>query len=846
LAYGWGMEHAFVERLEEIRAERGRLAVAVFLIRELFSISLAALSQRAGDAVLDIRYTFRTLSANKVFTLATVGTLALGIGANTAIFSAVRGVLLRPLPYEDPGKLMRVYEVAPEGWMMGFSPPNLASLREQATLFDGFAAYSPRSTTLTGQGRAQQLDAVKVTAGFFELLGAPLQRGREFRADEDLAGVEPVVILSHDLWQVLYGGDPDILGRAITLDGVPRTIIGIAPAEFTFGSNATDVWTPHGFEQRDMTLRGRHWLRVIARVGPDIGIESAQQELEVIVAQLAEAYPETNADWGVHSLSLLDETVGGVRRPLLVLLGAVGLVLLIACANVANLALARMESRKREIAVRAALGADRGRLVRLTLTESTVLASLGGLVGLGVAYGGVRAIQLVGSNELPRTTEIRLDVAVLVFAAAVTAMSGLLVGFVPAMRGARQDLMDTIKSGTHSWGVRGGRVRAQSVFIVVQVALSLVVLIGAGLLVNSLWRITRVAPGFDQRNVLVAVVSLPEAKYGEATQWAAFFEELVTQVRQLPGVASAAATHVRPFTGSHTTTIRLADQPDEDWGVVERRHVTADYFQTMGIPLRAGRAFEATDRVGSQDVAVVNEELARRAFPNEPAVGKRIVWHGRTDRHDLEIVGVVGNVRAFRLSMDVEPTLYFHNTQLYPAQDMYVTVRTTIQPTGLLPGVRTIVERLDPDLPLQDVTTMERIVTESLGSERLSTLLVSMFAVLAVALGAVGIYGVMSYAVGRRTRELGTRVALGARRRRVVGMILGQGMALAFVGVVLGVAAATALGKLLRGMLFEVGPGDPATYAAVTLLILSVAFFACMVPALRAARADPMEILRQD
>jgi putative ABC transport system permease protein len=846
VAYGRGMEQTFRERLEEMRADSGRVAVFAFLVRELLSASLSALAQRAADAVSDTRYTLRTLRGKKAFALVTVSTLALGIGANTAVFCAVRGVLLRPLPYEAPGELMRVYEVAPEGWLMGFSPPNLVSFREQATSFTGLAAYSPASATLTGSGSPRRLETTKVTSGFFELLGIALHRGRDFRPQEDLAGVEPVVILSHGLWQAAYGGEPDIIGRSITLDGVPRTIIGIAPAAFRFGSHATELWMPHAFDERDMTLRGRHWLRIIARRQPSVTQEVAEQELEAISARLAETYPETNAGWGIRSLSLLDETVYGVRRPLLVMLGAVSLVLLIACVNVANLSLARAESRRREIAVRAALGAPRGRLMRLTLTESLVLATLGGAVGLSLAYGGVHLVTIVAADQLPRASEIRIDLLVLAFTATVTVMCGAIAGLVPAIHGVRQDLMSTVKDVTRRWPGAGHRIRVQSVFVIAEVALALVLVIGAGLLVNSLWRITRVDPGFDRRSLFVAAVSLPEATYGEASQRAAFFDELVSRVQQLPGVASAAATHVLPLTGSHTTTIRLADQPDEDWGSVERRHVTAGHFRTMGIPLRSGRVFELGDRVDAPEVVVVNEEFARRAFPDGPAVGKRIVWQGRSNLHDLEIVGVVGDVRAFGLKTSAEPTVYFHNAQIYPAQAMYLVARTSVPPTSVLPAVRAAVEVLDPGLPLQDVTTMDRLLTESFGSERFSTLLVSLFAALALVLGAVGIYGVLSYVVSQRTRELGIRVALGARRSGVVKLVLRHGMVLALVGVLLGTVAATALSRLLQRMLFEIGPGDPTTYVAMIVLILTVGFVACAVPALRAARADPIEILRQD
>lgn len=845
-AYGWGMEHTFQERLREYRQQHGPVAVFVFMFRELLSVAVAALAQRSAETVLDVRYTLRVLTANKAFTLVTVGTLALGIGANTAVFGAVRGVLLRPLPYEDPGNLMRVYEVEPPGWKTAFSPPDFLSFQEQATLLEGFAAYDPSSTTLTGDGSPRRLSATKVTAGFFELLGTRLHRGRTFTPSEDLTGAEPVVILSHELWQGQFGGDADILGRTITLDGVARTVIGIAPAGFGFGASATDVWTPHGFNERDLALRGRHWLRVIARKRSDVSLEAAGQELETIATRLAEAYPETNSEWGAWSASLLEETVGGVRRPLLMLLGAVGLVLLIACLNVANLSLARAESRRREIAVRAALGADRGRLVRLTLVESLVLAALGGAAGLMMAYGGVRLIPVLAGDLLPRTSQIRIDVAVLVFAALATVACGVLVGLVPAIRGARQDLMSTIKDATRRWDDTGVRVRPQSVFIVSEVALSLMLVTASGLLLNSFWRITRVDPGFDQENVLTAAVSLPEVRYDDAAKRATFFEDLVTRVALLPGVESAGATQVLPLSFSYTTTIRLADHPDDNWGSVERRHITPGYFRTMGIPLLAGRTFEVGDRVGAPEVVIINEELARRAFPNERAVGKRIVWEGRTNRHDLEVIGIVGDVKAFGLTVDAEPTVYFQNAQLYPAEEMYIAVRTVGPPSSLLPALRETVEALDPSLPLQDVTTMDRIVTDSLGGQRLSTLLVGVFAVLALTLGAVGIYGVMSYVVSQRTRELGIRMALGARRMRVLQMIIRHGMMRVLIGVALGTAAVAAAGGVLRGMLFGIGPGDPATYAAVTLLILSVALIACLVPALRAARADPMEILRQD
>jgi putative ABC transport system permease protein len=836
------MEQMFSERLIDVRKRSGRLGVAAFLARESWSVAVSALSQRALNTAQDARHTLRTLSRNPGFAVVAVATLALGIGANTAIFSAVNGVLLKPLPYEDAGTLIRVWEVAPQGWGMGFSPPDFVSVRQETTLLEDLAAFHPESFTLTGGEHPERVPAMKVTAGFFELLGLSLPRGRTFVAEEDLAGAEPVVIISHGVWQRRYGGDPNVIGETVTLDGVPRTIIGVAPAGLEFGTGRIDVWAPWGFDQRDMTLRGRHWLRVVGRLSPGVKFETATEELEAISSRLAAAYPQTNAGWGVMTTTLLAETVFGVRTPLLVLLGAVGFVLLIACANVANLLLARADTRSREMGVRAALGASRARLVWQMLTENMVLAVIGGVAGLILAYGALQLLLNLAGDRLPRAADVSIDVAVLLFTSAVTLAAGLLVGIVPAIKGSRRDTISVIKDGGHrlAAGNRGQRIR--NALVIVEVALSLVLVVGAGLLVNSFWRLTRVDAGFSGDNVLTAAVSLPEARYETQSEWAAFFFDLVERLQRLPEVEAAAATHMLPLMGSHTTTVGLPERDDEQVEV-ERRHITPDYFRVMEIPLLAGRSLQATDDENAPDVTVVNEELARRVAPHESAVGKYIAWEGRTDSHTLEIVGIVGNVRSHGPSQDVHPTMYLQNAQLYPAQTMSLVIRTNGSPLDQVQTLRQEMRRLDSDLPPYQITTMDRLIDESVSSERFTVFMLTTFAALALLLGAVGIYGVMSCTVSQRFHELGVRVAMGADSSDVWRIVMQRGMLLTFSGLTLGIVGALAVTRVLSGMLFEVSATDPMTFLGVTAFIMVVALAACALPAKRATTVDPIRVL---
>jgi putative ABC transport system permease protein len=876
--YSAGMEHTFVERLQEACDRRSRAAVVTLVVREAWNVFATALVERVtamirvmrrrgrtspgltpgnhpagkhwaelvASAVQDIRYAFRSLVRSLGFSTTAVLTLALGIGANTAIFSVVNGVLLRPLPYENPERLIQAWEIEPPGLGFGFSPPNFVSFRQEATLFEDMTAFLNTSFTLTGSGEPERVSGMLVSAGFFELLGVSLPDGRSFLQEEDMTGAEPVVILGHGFWQRRFGGNEAVLGTAITLSGVSRTVVGITPPTFRFGPGTIDVWAPLAFSHRDMSGRGRHFLDVLARLRPGIEFDAAAQELDAIAARLGNAYPETNAGWGVRAVPLLEMTVWRVRTPLLVLLGAVGFVLLIACANVVNLLLARAEGRGREMAVRAALGAGRSRLLRLLLSESIVLASLGGALGLGLAYAGVELLMTGIGSELPRATEVGLDIPALAFTMLVTLGAGILVGSVPAWQGARKNLLSGLREGGHQALQGVGRRRIRSVLVVAEVSLSLVLVMGAGLLLESFWRLTHVDSGFDHRQVLTGQISLPTSQYETDAQRGIFFADLVDEIERLPGVASAAATTGLPLLGGRNTTITVPGRPDEEYRGIDRRRITPGYFNTMRIPLLAGRFLNDRDKPDSPHVVIVNETLARRVFSDERAVGRQINWGGPWGPETLEIVGVVADVKQHGLDIDAFPTMYLAHAQIYAAESMSLAIRIAGDPLDAVAAVREAVWRLDPNLPLYRVATMEQVIADSVTSERFSMLLLGFFATVALSLAVVGIYGVMSYTVCERTQEMGVRIALGAGRREVLGLVIRQGMKLAFVGLILGIAGALGLGRVLSSLLYEVSARDPWTLASVAVLVAAVAAVACYLPARHAARVDPAEALRYE
>jgi putative ABC transport system permease protein len=799
----------------------------------------------------DIRYAFRMLFRRPGFTVIAVFTLALGIGANTAIFSVVNSVLLRPLPFEEPERLLYLAEVTPQGGTFTFSPANFISMREQAELFEDIVAYGGRSFTLTGEGDPERITGRRVSAGFFELLGLGLSHGRTFLLEDDVAAAEPVVIFGHGFWQRRFGGDPVVVGRTVLLDGGPYTVIGISSADVELRGWVPDFWVPWAFDEETRGRRGSHYLGVLGRLKPGVSFETARTEVREIGVRLANAYPETNDGWSATARPLHEVEVGRARKLLLVLLGAVGFVLLIACANVANLMLARAERRHREFALRAALGAGLGRLVRQMLTESVLLAALGGAAGLALAYVGLNVLMSGVGTTLPRASAVGIDIPVLVFTLGMSFVAGTLVGVIPALQLGRTDLHASLKEGGRNPG--GGfarrplaRPRLRQTLVVAEVALALMLVVGAGLLLKSFWRLNEVDVGFNERNLLTVRVSLPRARYQNQEVIRTFYTNLITDLRTLPGVERVGGIDVMFFTGDQKTGFTVVGDPENEGPFTEYRHVTPEFFAAAGVPLLRGRVFTERDGENAPPVVIVNEAVVRRNFPDKDPVGQRLSTGWDSHPESFEIVGVVGDVKEFGLAESAPPTMYWPHAQLNPQASMGLMIRTSTDPLAILPAVRSTVWRLDGDLPVFQVQTMEQRIARSLGNNRFAMLLLGIFAGVAVLLGAIGIYGVMAYSVSQRTQEVGVRLALGADRRRVLGLVLKQGVTLALVGVAVGLTGAVALGHVLASMLFEVESRDPWTLGGVAALLTGVALLACYLPARRAAKVDPVEALRYE
>ncbi len=800
----------------------------------------------------DIRYGGRVLARGPVFTVVAILTLALGIGANTAIFSIVDAVLLRPLPFAEPDRLVMLWETAKSTGedQVPVAPADYFDWQAGSRELEAMAAFHPWSFNLTGANEPERIPGAVATANLFEVLGKRPQLGRGFRPEEDRPGGPAVVLLSHGLWQRRFGGDPKIIGRKLTLDDLPYTVVGVMPAGFQFPEKAA-LWKPFARDPAEAD-REFQFLRVIGRLRSESELATARAEMTAIASRLAREYPQTNADRDVNLVTLEQQVFGDVRPRLLVLIVGVALLLVAACFNVANLLLARAAGRREETAVRQALGASRGRLVRQFLTESLLLAALGGAAGLLVAHWGTWFLTTFGPKDVPRLEEAGVDSSVLVFTLAITVLVGLVFGLIPALQGSQFDPARELRTPHR------GKGRLLGTLVSFQIAIALILLVGAVLLGRSFLLLSQVPPGFDPSNVLTLQLSLPAAKYAEPHQTAAFVEQVVERIEALPSVASAGTTMSLPVGGGmnvdQTFTVEgetaVTAAADEERTAL-LRPVSPGYFRTLRIPVVAGRTFTAADRSGAPPVVVNNEAMARRHWPGKDPVGLRIRIGvelggvGRTDEASREIIGVVGNVKHESLASDTLPELYLPHAQ-GTWRFTILAIRADRDPASLARSAQQAVWQVDKNLPITKVRTMDEVVGESIGEPRFYTLLLIAFAVVALTLAAVGIYGVVSYSVSQRTHEIGIRMALGASRLDVLRMILREGLILAGIGMLAGVVLSMGLTRFLASLLFGVAATDLSTFAAVCVALGLVALLSSYLPAKRATRADPMAALRLD
>ncbi len=796
----------------------------------------------------DLRYGVRMLLKKPGFTLIVVVTLALGIGANSAIFSVVNAVLLRPLPFKESERLVLIRETkVPQFPEFAVAPANFLDWQKQNTVFERLVATRRGTLNLTGKGDPEQLRNLSVTDGFVTMLGIQPQLGRTFLPEESQPGQNNVALLSHGLWQRRFGGDPKIINQTISLDGQSYTVVGVMPASFYFLDREIELWTPIAFTPQQAQNRGGHNLgRVFGQLKPGVTFEQARAEMVTIAGRLAAQYPEVSTGWNVILMPLLDYTVRRIKPALLVLLAAVAFVLLIACANVANLLLARTAGRQKELAIRTAMGAGRGRVIRQLLTESLLLSLLGGTAGLLLAEWGTSLLLTLAPPNLPRLSDVSLDARVLVFTVVVTLVTGLIFGLIPAWQATKPNLNETLKDAGRG-STEGGRQFVRHGLVVLEVASALVLLVGAGLMIKSFWRLQQVDPGFNPDNALAATVSLPKQKYPEKHQQAAFFQQLLEKVRTLPGVQTVGVTSVVPLSDDDSVLSFNTDgRPPLLPGASQSTNyysVSADYFKAMGIPLRRGRLLTERDTKDAPHVALINETMAQKIFPNEDPLGKRINFNGGDKPDWYEIVGIVGDVKHYGLAQDTTLQTYEPYMQQTLAK-MTLVARTTGDPLALSATIRNAVISLDKEQPLSILKTLEQLVSTSIEQQQFSMLLLGVFAVVTLLLAAAGIYGVLSYAVTLRTSEIGIRMALGAEATDVLRLVLGQGMKLVGLGVALGLLAALALTSLMKTLLFGVSATDPLAYVGIALLLMFVALLACWIPAWRATKVDPMIALR--
>ena len=798
----------------------------------------------------DLRHGARLLARAPGFTAVAIAALAIGIGANTAIFSVVNTLLLRPLPYMDAGRLAIVWEynIPRDRTTNVVAPANFLRWRDMQQSFEDMAAVSPTfSVTLTGSGEPRDVPVALVSAAFFPIIGVQPALGRAFTIDEDTPD-RGVAVISDRLWTERFQADPSVLGKPVTLDGRSTTVVGVMPAGFTYLDKTVDMWLPIGFTAASRTPRGRS-ITVLARLKPGVAFESAQRDMTHVHADLARQFPEFNTGWTARVVPLDEQLRGDVRPALLILLCAVGVVLLIACANVASLLLARATSRHRELAVRAALGAARGRLVRQLLAESAVLASAGGAVGLLFAWWAVEFLRQVVAERLtiPRLEAVSLDGWVLTFTAGVSILSGLLFGLIPALSAAGADLTESLKQGGRSGSAALGN-RTRSALIVAEVALALVLLAGAGLLIRSFIELAGVDPGFNPRGTVAMDLSLPSARYGQRTLQVEFYRRLFERIDALPGVDASGGVSFLPLTGPGAATAYwVVGRPNPPLGqesVADVRVITNNYFRTMGMSLLEGRLFNERDAADASGKVIINETMARRQWPGEDPIGKRVrISWGETGED--EIVGVVSDVRHAGLDTAPRDMTYWPYPR-FPYRSMTVTIHSPGDPTALVNPVVSIIREQDPELAVASIRTMDEVVSDSVAERRLTMLMLAIFAAAALLLAAVGIYGVISYSVTQRTQEIGIRLALGASRGAVLRMIVGHALLLAGAGIALGGCAALLLTRLMTSLLFNVMPGDPVTFATVAVVLAAVAAVAGYLPGRRATRVDPVVALRAE
>jgi len=804
------------------------------------------------DAIFqDLRYGLRLLIKRPVFTTVAIVAMALGIGANSAIFTAVNAVLLRPLPFGAADRLVWCWGTQPQLSEAPIAPANFLDIRDQSQMLDGLVAFRGQSFNIAGQNEPERVRGAAVSADFFDVLGVNPAYGRAFSSDEDQAGKNQIVIISYGLWQRRFGSNPLAVGQSMTLNDRPLTIVGVSPAGFqTPGSS--EVWTPLAFDSKEKTVRDTHSLGVIGRLKGGVTLQQAQSEIDGITKRLEDTFPTTNRGIGVRLVDLQEQVVGKYKLTLLVVWAAVGFVLLIACANVANLLLARAATRQKEIAIRTALGATRGRVARQLLTESVLLAVLGGGLGLLLAIIGTEMFVASNPTYIPRIREISVDGRVVAVTFLVSLVTGLLFGVVPALVGSRPDLNEALKEGgrTGSSGLRGRRV--QSLLVVFEIALALVPLVGAGLMIKSFLRLQQVDLGFDGEGVLTMQIALPRSKYPTAAQRAGFFQGVVERLRPLAGVEAVGAITNLPLSGAADSTSFVIEgrQPagSGEAPLTEYRSITPDYFAAMGISFLKGNKFSEADRADSRGVVIINDTLARRFFPDEDPLGKRLGLSGPPDWR--EIVGVVRDVRHFGPGAEAKPECYIpfgQNAAGYlQYASMTVVARAAGDPSGLINAARREVLAVDNSQPVFNVKTMEQVLSDSISQRRLDTLLLGLLAGFALLLAAIGTYSVVAYSVSQRTHEIGVRMALGARAGDVIGLVVWQGLLLVVLGAVIGVGGALALTRFVSKLLYQVSVLDPFVFIIVVAVLCGTAVVASYVPARRAAKVDPMIALRSE